>query len=292
METVEHFAYGWWTPAASYAMSFLGSLFGLRSALQARLVKGPGSFGWLVLAALCIGGTGIWAMHFIAMMGFAVPGTVIRYDVVLTLASGVLAVIVVGAGLTIATRRPTWGGLVAGGVVTGLGVCGMHYLGMASIQMNGHLHHDLGFVTAAVGIAVAAATAALFFALRVRGGWASLGAAALMGVAVNSMHYTGMFGVSAEVNERGSLPDGASGLDFFLPLFAALGALLLVAALALMLAPTEEEVRSDQFARQWLAARNRDPKVPLDTTPSRPPQSGPDRGPQSGGGMFTPRSRR
>lgn len=294
METVEHFARGWWTPAAAYAISFLGSLLGLSATTQARRLMGSARLGWLVLGALIIGSTGIWAMHFIAMTGFAVPGAVIRYDVPLTLASGILAVAVVGVGLSMAIRWPGWGGLLTGGLITGSGVSGMHYLGMASMQLNGHLEHDPVYVAAAVLIALAAATFALFFALRVRGVPATLGAALLMGAAVSSMHYMGMLGVSAHVYEGAAeVPEGASGLDFFLPLFGGLGVLLMVGTLSLLLAPSEDEARSDHQARQWLAGRHSDsPAAPPPETadPERSTGSGPR--PSRSTALFTPRNRR
>ncbi len=56
---------------------------------------------WLLLAALSIGTTGIWVMHFIAMLGYTVPGQVIHYNVLITIASMLIAVVVVGIGLLI-----------------------------------------------------------------------------------------------------------------------------------------------------------------------------------------------
>jgi NO-binding membrane sensor protein with MHYT domain len=50
---------------------------------------------------VAFGATGIWAMHFIAMLGFAIPGQTIQYNVPLTIASMLLAIVVVGVGLFI-----------------------------------------------------------------------------------------------------------------------------------------------------------------------------------------------
>ena len=66
---------------------------------QAHASRGASRIRWLLGAAVSIGGTGIWVMHFIAMMGFEVQGTQIRYDVPLTVASAVVAIVVVGTGL-------------------------------------------------------------------------------------------------------------------------------------------------------------------------------------------------
>jgi NO-binding membrane sensor protein with MHYT domain len=51
-------------------MSFLGSLLGLVLATRAREASGRSRARWLALAAVSIGGTGIWLMHLMAMLGF------------------------------------------------------------------------------------------------------------------------------------------------------------------------------------------------------------------------------
>jgi NO-binding membrane sensor protein with MHYT domain len=87
--------------------------------------------------------------------------------------------------------------LIAGGVVTGGGICIMHYTGMAAMTYYGHLTWNWGIVVASVFIAVIAATAAfgiLFRLLSIFPGKESLRLmfAVIMGIAVCGMHYTGM----------------------------------------------------------------------------------------------------
>lgn len=53
------------------------------------------------LAALSIGGTAVWGLHVIAMLGFRIDGVEIRFDLRTTLLSAVVAVVFVGAGLFI-----------------------------------------------------------------------------------------------------------------------------------------------------------------------------------------------
>jgi NO-binding membrane sensor protein with MHYT domain len=77
------------------------------------------------LGAVAIGAVGIWAMHFIAMLGYTIPGEPLLYSVPLTVASMLLAVVVVGAGLFIVGfGNGSWSRLVAGGVIIGVGVAG------------------------------------------------------------------------------------------------------------------------------------------------------------------------
>src|SRR3954451_12649199 len=103
MAQIHHFDHGWITPTVSYILSVLGSMLGLTCAVRLRAATTAGGrTWWLVLAALSLGGTAIWSMHFVAMMGFSVVGTPIRYDVGLTVASAIIAVLAVGIGLSIA----------------------------------------------------------------------------------------------------------------------------------------------------------------------------------------------
>ncbi|MGW5875464.1 MHYT domain-containing protein [Nocardiopsis terrae] len=242
---IDHFSYGWWTPAAAYTLSVIGSFIGLRFALLARDAPGAGRWPWLALSSACLGGTAIWTMHFVAMVGFQVQGAPIRYDTALTIASGLLAIGVMAVALTLATARRSASALLGGGVLAGAGVVGMHYMGMASMNIHGHLHHNPAYVVAACVIAVSAATAALWFALNLRRISYSLVAALLMGVAVSAMHYTGMFGMSFTPAENAPTtpPPGASTPDLLLPLITGLFVFLLICSLFLLLNAGEDERR-------------------------------------------------
>ncbi|MFD0659938.1 MHYT domain-containing protein [Thermocatellispora tengchongensis] len=230
----------------AYIMSSIGCMLGLLLASRARGTEGASRIRWLLGAALSIGGTGIWVMHFIAMMGFQVAGTQIRYDVWLTAASAVLAVVVVGAGMVLVS----YGGarlapLLGGGLLTGLGVAGMHYLGMYAMRMNAHLDYDPLVVALSVLIAVVAATVALWFTLRVRGALATGAAALIMGVAVSGMHYTGMFAISVRPGESHGTPAGAEGIDFLLPMIVGISLLTMAMLLTVLLSPSERELRNE-----------------------------------------------
>jgi NO-binding membrane sensor protein with MHYT domain len=165
--------------------------------------------GWLALGATAIG-SGIWTMHFIAMMGFTVQEARINYDKPVTFASLLVAIVVVGIGVFIVGfRGRTVPALLAGGTVTGLGVAAMHYLGMAAMRLHGELRYDLLTVGESIGIAVLAATAALWCAVSVKGAYVGFGASLIMGVAVTAMHYTGMAALSVEIQSH--VADGSVG---------------------------------------------------------------------------------
>src|ERR1700685_762528 len=95
---VNNFTNGALNPLLAYLLSAMGCFVGLRCTTRARAYRGAARARWLTLAAFAIATTGIWVMHFIAMLGFAIPGQSIRYNVPLTIASMLIAVVVVGIG--------------------------------------------------------------------------------------------------------------------------------------------------------------------------------------------------
>ncbi|MDQ0753759.1 NO-binding membrane sensor protein with MHYT domain [Streptomyces africanus] len=236
--TVDGFRYGAVTPVAAYLMACLGGALGLRCIVRSLLNTRSWKPGWLALGAASIG-CGIWTMHFIAMTGFHVEETRVRYDAATTVLSLVVAVAVVGIGVFIVGYRgPGRGPLAVAGVVTGLGVAAMHYLGMAAMRLHGDIGYDPVGVVLSVLIAIAAATAALWSAVTVRGLVTSLGASLVMGVAVSGMHYTGMAAVSIQVHDTtGGTWEGDSALSLLLPMLLGPVVFLLLAGVVIMFDP-------------------------------------------------------
>jgi len=143
-------------------------------------------------------GVGIWAMHFIGMLGFhmACPVT---YDLGLTIVSMVPGVVASIYAMHFVTRhRPRARVLWAGGALFGLGIGTMHYTGMAAMQIEGLTRYNPVVVAASLVVAILLATLALWF--RCYGG-PRLGlaqrhrlglSAGVMGLATAGMHYLGM----------------------------------------------------------------------------------------------------
>ncbi|MGI5292510.1 MHYT domain-containing protein [Nonomuraea polychroma] len=255
---VNHFTHGLLTPVLAYVMSCMGSMLGLRLTAQAHASRGGTRARWLLGAAVSIGGTGIWVMHFIAMMGFDVEGTQIKYDVPLTVASALVAIVVVGTGLFLVSYgRGRLPALLGGGLLTGLGVASMHYLGMYAMNMSAHVSYDRVVVAISVGIAVVAATVALWFTLRVKKPIWITAAALVMGVAVAGMHYTGMYAMNVTVDTEPGVVAGADALDFLVPLMTVISLITLTMLLMVILSPSEEELHEDAELVAKLELRRR-----------------------------------
>ena len=253
MAQIHHFDHGWITPTISYVLSVLGSLLGLTLAARFRSARSNAERAWwLVLAAIAIGGTAIWSMHFVAMMGFSVTGTPIRYDVGLTSSSAILAIVAVAIGLVIALfgEKAQNTRIVAGGIISGLGVAAMHYTGMAALHLNGEISYSATRVGMSIGIAVVAASVALWLAVTVHRPLAIFVSALVMGIAVNAMHFTGMSAMSVTEHAPGNLT-GATATSMIVPIGATVVFGIIGLAYALMAAPTDE----DREAAAYLAAR-------------------------------------
>src|SRR4051812_2664147 len=235
--TVDGFSYGLVTPLVAYLMASLGGALGLRCTTRSMVVAQSWRPGWLALGSAAIG-SGIWTMHFVAMMGFTVEGAPIHYDKPMTFASLGVAVVMVGVGIFIVGYRGAKGtALFTGGTITGLGIASMHYLGMAGMRLNGKLEYNTLTVAASVVIAMVAATAALWAAGQVRGFMWSVGASLVMGLAVSGMHYTGMAALSVYLHDTADPSSGDSPAALLWPMLIGPLAFLLLAGVVVMFDP-------------------------------------------------------
>ncbi|MFE7169614.1 MHYT domain-containing protein [Streptomyces sp. NPDC057616] len=235
--TVDGFTYGLVTPVVAYLMACLGGALGLRCTTRSMLVAQSWRPGWLALGAAAIG-SGIWTMHFVAMMGFTVKEAPIHYDKALTFASLGVAIVMVGVGIFIVGYRGARGAaLFTGGTITGLGVASMHYLGMAGMRLNGKLEYNTLTVAVSVVIAMVAATAALWAAGQVRGFAWSVGASLVMGLAVSGMHYTGMAALSVHLHDTGVPTEGESPAELLWPMLVGPLAFLVLAGVVVLFDP-------------------------------------------------------
>ncbi len=145
---------------------------------------------WRVAGALATA-FGIWATHFIAMLGYD-PGFQFGFDFEL---SAVSLLLVAGAILTafqLATRPSTVVTLLAAGMVAIMGIGLMHYVGMAAIDMPARIRWHLNYVLLSILCGAVLFVPGLVLAVRRTTAWAGAAAALLMTLAVVSLHFTGM----------------------------------------------------------------------------------------------------
>lgn len=228
----------------SYLVSVLGSFTALQFALGIPRAQTPRQrWGAVLAAGTAMGGGAIWAMHFIAMLACNM-GVQVTYDVVLTAVSAVLAIAACSLGLAIVSAGSfRLLNLMFAGVLMGLGVAGMHYLGMSAMLTSAQASYDGGVVALSVAIAIVASMAALWLAFNLRGRLQMLGSALVMGVAVCGMHYTGMSAL--ELSAGDTLPAGfAQGLNGDYLGMVIFGVVVMLLALALGLSVVRQQRRA------------------------------------------------
>lgn len=193
------------------AVSVVIAMAGAYAALDlaARAHREPqGRFLWISAAALAFG-AGVWSMHFVGILAYQAPMPV-SYDVGLTTFSLFAVLAASWYGFNLMARPSTrWWTILAAGVVTGAGVCAMHYIGMAGMQMPAELSYDPSLFAISILCALASSTLALWLAFRQLSIMQGVIGAIILGTGVSGLHYIGMaavhIGVMQEVPDRSAL---------------------------------------------------------------------------------------
>jgi PAS domain S-box-containing protein len=161
--------------------------------------------GWTralwVLGGACAMGTGIWSMHYIGMLAFILPIPVAYHwpTVLLSLFAAILASVI--ALYVVSRQKMGASQAVAGSILMGAGIAGMHYIGMAAMRLPAICQFNSSLVVLSVAFAVLISLAALWITFHFRDektgvGRKKLAGAVVMGAAIPVMHYTGMAAAS------------------------------------------------------------------------------------------------
>ncbi|PWW14388.1 MULTISPECIES: bifunctional diguanylate cyclase/phosphodiesterase [Pseudidiomarina] len=162
---------------------------------------------WLWISA-AIAGMAVWSMHFIGMLAFQIP-LAIHHDTGLTILSVIPAILANAYALHSqlpalndnARQTATTGRTISAGLVLGLGIGAMHYIGMAAMRFNGSLVYDITWFLTSLVVALSLGIVAMLTyrgLLRFeRDGQlqrlvSRLFPAAIIAAAISGMHYTAM----------------------------------------------------------------------------------------------------
>jgi PAS domain S-box-containing protein len=189
---------------ALVALSVLIAMFASYAALDlAGRVTSAGGWTrvfWLLGGAGAMG-AGIWSMHYIGMLAFILPIPVAYHwpTVLLSMFAAVLASVI--ALYVVSRQKMGASRAIAGSVLMGAGIAGMHYIGMAAMRLPAICHFNSSLVVMSVVFAVLISFAALWITFHFRDvktgiGREKLAGAVVMGAAIPVMHYTGMAAAS------------------------------------------------------------------------------------------------
>jgi NO-binding membrane sensor protein with MHYT domain len=192
---------------------------------RARASQGRARATWVALDA-AVGGCGIWATHFVAMLAYD-PGAGAGYSIPVTLLSLVFAISIVALGLCIALASPRQWVIALGGAVIGGGVAAMHYTGMAALELPAFIVWSSGLVVTSIVFGSVFAAIALLIASRRDNPAYTLAATGLLTIAIVSHHFTAMGAITL-------IPDPTLGSDGMSISPTALSFLTAVAAFAVL----------------------------------------------------------
>ena len=156
-----------WIVVISLLVATFASYVALDLAKRVHAASRGVALGWWLGGSVAMG-TGIWCMHFVGMLAFTLP-IEFGFSRALTLTSWLAGVAASAVALLIASGGSlSWGRLVGGALTMGVGICAMHYIGMASLEIVPGIVWNAPLVALSVLIAVAASAASLliFFFLR------------------------------------------------------------------------------------------------------------------------------
>ncbi|MFH0024413.1 putative bifunctional diguanylate cyclase/phosphodiesterase [Pseudomonas fluorescens] len=188
---------------------------------------------WRWIGATCLAG-GIWAMHFISMLAFQTPID-IEYDLGITLFSLLIALLASWLAMqTLSEVQPGAQRCLKTACVIGLGIAGMHYVGMAAMKSSATTYYHPGVFALSVLIAIGASFAALWVARYLSEGSGvahqllKYSAALILGAGIISMHFTGMAALNLVIPEGGVAASGGATGHLQLGLTVALIILLIL----------------------------------------------------------------
>ncbi|PAY04380.1 MULTISPECIES: bifunctional diguanylate cyclase/phosphodiesterase [Bradyrhizobium] len=202
--TLEH---DWRLVVLGGVICLLASAVAISLFHRARAAQGRAREIWIGLDA-AVGGCGIWATHFVAMLAYD-PGIEAGYNIPITLLSLVLAVAILAIGLAVATLNERWPTVAAGGAIVGVGVAAMHYTGMLGLELPARVVWSPGIVFASIAFGSLFGALALVVATRGERLGITAAATGLLTVAIVSHHFTAMGAVTLFPDPT-IVPDGLS----------------------------------------------------------------------------------
>ena len=185
--TVDH---DWRLVVLAAAVCFLASAVAISLFHRAQATIGRTQLVWLSLDATAAG-CGIWATHFIAMLAYD-PVIGAGYNLVLTILSLLIAILITGAGLGAALLDFGRWTAAFGGAVVGGGIAAMHYTGMMALELPGRITWAPNLVLVSIALGISFGALAVYFAAR-RDDWVNTFIATILfALAILFTHFTGM----------------------------------------------------------------------------------------------------
>lgn len=273
---MQYFTMGTWVLMLALGVAWAGTLVGLICIRQSTLsVTAKFRLVWLAAAAVCIGAIGTEVAVSVTMLGVAPPSGVVRYDLTQRVAALVVAPVGVLAGLVIVDTDRKPARLAIGGLVAGLCLGLMNYLGLNSLTVQGTTTISPAFMAGCTVLLVLGATG-LLWATQWRVTTALVGVSVVYAGALIGIHYLGLAGVSVHIDPAMPPPSGRDLFTMFIPIFVVATMSLAVPITAVLAAPDRTgRLQPEARAKRVLKGprRRRDPGPDRTAEAARTPES-------------------
>jgi diguanylate cyclase (GGDEF)-like protein len=179
-----------WVVALAAGVCWISCAVGLKLEQRVQTRTDGSRATWILASGFSIG-AGIWSTHFIGMLGYD-PGIVLGYEPGTTLLSLIVAVAAASAAFLFARLIPSaWAGAWAG-LVLGIGIACMHFLGVAGVRLPGHFTWDPILAGTAIGAGCLLSAAGMALHVRSSTGRGRLVAASVLTLGIAMLHFLAM----------------------------------------------------------------------------------------------------
>jgi PAS domain S-box-containing protein len=182
----------------SVLISMLAAFAALDLSGRVAAAWGKAKLAWLIGGAT-VSGIGTWSMHYTGMRAFSLPVPV-QYDWLVVLLSLLPASFGFAVALFLMSRRNLgWPQVLAGGIFVGGGIAAMHFIGMASMRLQGMCHYSPFLSALSILVAMVLSVVSLWLTFVHPGPKAGrqvtkAASVLLLGAANPALHYTAMAG--------------------------------------------------------------------------------------------------
>jgi diguanylate cyclase (GGDEF)-like protein len=195
---------------------------------HAARANGSAKTRWGIVSIVASASTA-WSTHFIVLLAFK-PGMPAAFEPLLTAVSLTCAIVGIGAGVFISIRvRQRWQHFVAG-LIVGVGVTALHYVGQAAYLVQGSVAWNLCLVLPSIIVSLPLSGLAMVtVASRDRRVRAT--APPLLFVSIALLHFCGMAAMTLHFDAAKRFPDNAVSPHAITPVVAGVSLALIVLAI-------------------------------------------------------------
>ncbi|MEE2952947.1 MAG: EAL domain-containing protein [Pseudomonadota bacterium] len=202
---------------AAAGICLIGVYASFSLAAHAARSEGRVRHGWAAIGIVSAGST-TWATHMIALLAYE-PGLLSAFEPISLILSLLLAVAGLSLSMSLAIGRKSRSRRVFAGLIMGLSIATLHYVGQSSYLVTGHIDWDPLYVAGSIGLSMPIFAAAMVVAGE-RNRYLRLAAPPLLVAAIAILHVMGMTALQITYDPLVTFPPLALAPEIVAPIVA------------------------------------------------------------------------